>query len=249
MPFALRFINQHNSEEVFPIVGSAILLGRSSGDLLIEDTEVSSRHCSIYFSSGELFLQDHNSRNGTFVNSQRVEKVKLHEGDSIRIGSVELRLIEWTKKEIEFLDPYSLVESWKKRLEQNQATAFAQEKISELIGREFELCVNDVQLKMTIEAKDGRLVNHVVPVCELIVGRSGMVPLLAEDDEASRKHARFFVAANGKICVEDLGSANGTFVNEERVSGVRDLIPTDIIRMGKTRIQVFLFLPEFSSVV
>lgn len=247
MPYELQLVDQHKVKEVFPITGNAMILGRATGDILIEDSEVSSRHCTIFLSGGVLHLQDYGSRNGTYVNGKRVEKMKLQDGDLIRLGSVEFRVATSQAEELEFLDPMSIVENWKQTLEHSNRKIFADDNITELVGREWEQCLRDVQLKMTIESKDGRLVNHLVPDSELTVGRSGMVPLLAEDDEASRRHARFFVDSRGKVCVEDLGSANGTFVNEEKLSAARELVPTDIVRLGKTRMQVFLFLPEFSG--
>lgn len=245
MPYAIQCMEGRTPGEILPILGNAMIVGRSTGDILIEDAEVSARHCSLYMFSGELFVQDHGSRNGTLVNGQRVERIKLRPGDTIKVGPVEFRVVDWPQA-VEFLDPLREAGRWVQSLGRGEQTAFAQD-LADLIRREWDLCVKDIQLKMTIEARDGRLVNHVVPVGELVVGRSGTVPLLAEDEEASRKHARFFVEQDGKLRVEDLNSANGTFVNEERIVGIRELNPADLVRLGKTRMQVVLYLPEFSS--
>jgi hypothetical protein len=37
-------------------------------------------------------------------------------------------------------------------------------------------------------------------------------------------------------CIRDLASRNGTFVNGERVSGERPILPGDEIRLGRTRV-------------
>ena len=59
---------------------------------------------------------------------------------------------------------------------------------------------------------------------ELVIGRevSGE-GRLSDDSELSRRHARVARDAGGRLTVEDLGSANGTFVNGERVPGRRVL--------------------------
>ena len=247
MPYALQLMEGPTPGEILPILGHTLTLGRSVGDLLLEDTEVSGRHCSIQMVAGELILQDHGSRNGTLVNGEKTEKSKLRPGDLLKVGSSEFRIVDWPMA-AEFLDPLKLVENWSLSLEENDRSVFSQ-NIAELLKHEWELCLKDVHLKFILMARDGRIVNHLVPVSELVVGRSGTVPLLAEDDEASRKHARFFIETDGKVKIEDLQSANGTFVNEERIAGIRTLYGTDIVRLGRTRMQVYPFVPEFTGQV
>jgi pSer/pThr/pTyr-binding forkhead associated (FHA) protein len=64
------------------------------------------------------------------------------------------------------------------------------------------------------------------------VGRQGADHLLA-DPEVSREHA-VFREVDGELGIEDLGSTNGTFVNEQRVTGIRALAPGDRVRFGNT---------------
>ncbi|MBV9915033.1 MAG: FHA domain-containing protein [Solirubrobacterales bacterium] len=74
---------------------------------------------------------------------------------------------------------------------------------------------------------------------ELIVGRSASGEgQLSDDPELSRRHARFARDAGGRLVVEDLGSANGTFVNGERVRGRHSLRVGDVIRVGATTLRV-----------
>jgi pSer/pThr/pTyr-binding forkhead associated (FHA) protein len=245
MPFALQIMEGQRAGEILPMSSSSLTIGRSVGDLLLEDTEVSGKHCSVQMNAGELIVVDHASRNGTFLNGQRVERNRLRSGDSLRIGAVNFRVIEWPSQ-TEAADPMTLVKTWCKRISEEERSQFSQQ-ISELIQKEAELCANDVQIKLTIESRDGRVVTHVVPVDELVLGRAGPVPLLAEDEEASRKHAKLKVTSGGDVQVEDLGSANGTFVNEERLTGQKKLNQGDIVRLGRTNIRVALSIAEFNS--
>src|SRR5215211_2019367 len=75
---------------------------------------------------------------------------------------------------------------------------------------------------------------------ELLIGRAAPEEdgKLGEDPEISRRHARVARAADGMLAVEDLGSANGTFVNGERIAAPRTLAPGDVVRVGKTVLQV-----------
>jgi pSer/pThr/pTyr-binding forkhead associated (FHA) protein len=49
----------------------------------------------------------------------------------------------------------------------------------------------------------------------------------------SRRHAAIHQIDDG-LAIEDLGSKNGTFVNERRVSGIVPVAPGDRIRFGNT---------------
>ena len=62
--------------------------------------------------------------------------------------------------------------------------------------------------------------------------RNNDVPL-PEDEYASTRHARFEPRRDG-VCVEDIGSTNGTFVNGIRLTRERRLAPGDVVRIGET---------------
>ena len=75
---------------------------------------------------------------------------------------------------------------------------------------------------------------------ELLIGRGapGDDGRLGQDPELSRLHARLSRDAEGRLTIEDLGSANGTFVNDERIDAPRTLAAGDVVRMGRTVLQV-----------
>jgi DNA-binding NtrC family response regulator len=73
---------------------------------------------------------------------------------------------------------------------------------------------------------------------EAIIGRSPSCEIpLPEDDQISRRHARFAVV-NGQVRLSDLGSRNGTLVNGDRVAGEVLLQPGDRVLVGKTTVLV-----------
>lgn len=71
------------------------LLGRSSEcTLILDGALVSRRHAIITLADDRLTLRDLDSRNGTYVNGQRVVgEVKLDPADRLLVGNVELSLI------------------------------------------------------------------------------------------------------------------------------------------------------------
>ena len=65
----------------------------------------------------------------------------------------------------------------------------------------------------------------------LTFGRSWPADIVVDDASVSRAHARFFVAPDGGICFEDLGSTNGTRLNGVPTPRGR-IAPTDELRLG-----------------
>ena len=69
---------------------------------------------------------------------------------------------------------------------------------------------------------------------ELTIGRKGEVDILLQDPTVSRRHATVYLE-KGKPVVEDLGSANGTFVNEILVRK-SPLLNGDNLRIGSVKL-------------
>ena len=65
------------------------------------------------------------------------------------------------------------------------------------------------------------------------LGRDITNDIVINDPEVSRHHLRFTRGADGHS-MEDLGSTNGTFVNGQRMTGVRPLNRGDMIGLGET---------------
>jgi len=67
---------------------------------------------------------------------------------------------------------------------------------------------------------------------EHTVGRGDKNDIIVNDPLASRVHA-IFMRRGGVFLLEDLGSHNGTYVNDERILGARFLRSGDLIRVGR----------------
>jgi|tagenome__1003787_1003787.scaffolds.fasta_scaffold20876914_3 pSer/pThr/pTyr-binding forkhead associated (FHA) protein len=75
------------------IGGEGVVIGRESGDLRLDDAELSRRHATIELRGGEAWIVDAGSTNGTFVNGARIHgPVRLATGDVIALGSTRLRI-------------------------------------------------------------------------------------------------------------------------------------------------------------
>src|SRR5262245_58206508 len=71
------------------------------------------------------------------------------------------------------------------------------------------------------------------PNCRLIAGRADTNQIVLNDEKLSRQHCAFD-SDETSVYVEDLGSANATFMNGSRVAGRVRLRTGDIINLGDT---------------
>jgi DNA-binding winged helix-turn-helix (wHTH) protein len=77
---------------------------------------------------------------------------------------------------------------------------------------------------------------------ENVIGRDPDAPVRIDAPGVSRRHARI-LAEGGRFTLEDLGSKNGTYVRDQRLSSSAELADGDEFRLGQTLL-VFRVLRE-----
>jgi hypothetical protein len=93
--YALRFISGKYQGGEFPLkMDREIIIGRSSDlDMVLVEDMVSRKHAKISTHGGQVIIQDLGSTNGTFVNGEKIKRVRLREGDRILIGTSIIKLV------------------------------------------------------------------------------------------------------------------------------------------------------------
>jgi diguanylate cyclase (GGDEF)-like protein len=81
---------------------------------------------------------------------------------------------------------------------------------------------------------------------EVIIGRARDATVRFEDEGVSRRHARILCTAE-EVAIEDLGSANGTFVNGDPISARRALADGDKITLGPITILKFTYSDDLDE--
>jgi pSer/pThr/pTyr-binding forkhead associated (FHA) protein len=86
---------------------------------------------------------------------------------------------------------------------------------------------------LVVHAPEGRRPKAFRLSGALEIGRAESCQVRLDDTYASQHHARLS-ARDGSWFVEDLGSTNGTYVNDRRVQAPVEVRPGDVVRIGKT---------------
>ncbi len=69
----------------------------------------------------------------------------------------------------------------------------------------------------------------------VVIGRSPGADVVIADDFMSALHSRI-IPEGDRIMLEDLGSTNGTVLNERRIQGAEEIEPGDTIDLGSVRL-------------
>lgn len=87
--------------KTFQLDKPIMTIGRSAScDILIDDDSVSSIHAAVHVKRNdylegheEVYLEDLNSRNGTFVNDRKITKCRLYGNDIITIAWTRFKML------------------------------------------------------------------------------------------------------------------------------------------------------------
>ncbi len=191
--------------------GATASIGRSSAnDIRIAEQHVSRQHCVVRYRDGVFMIHDLKSSNGTFVNDELIaEPYPLFAGDIIRLYVPQLTFMAATTGDLEMA-----------------------EETGRLIVA--SLAEGDGSLIITNGPQEGQTVT--LQKERVVIGRatsSATWEIAVRDPSVSRPHARL-ERKDKRWHIYDLGSSNGTTVNNVRVN-TKDgyaLVDGDTIALG-----------------
>jgi DNA-binding winged helix-turn-helix (wHTH) protein len=103
-------------------------------------------------------------------------------------------------------------------------------------GYSFRAPVSDAAAAALVTGEpDGWLIGATVEIAlfagENVLGREGPGVILLKSSTVSRRHARIVIGGNSAMA-EDLGSKNGTYVNDRRLNAPTPVVDGDLVRIG-----------------
>ena len=77
-------------------INGSIIIGRSNiCDVMIDNTTVSRQHFAMEYDGESIYIQDLNTKNGTYLNGVKLtHKRRIEKEDKIRVGSLEI-IVRW----------------------------------------------------------------------------------------------------------------------------------------------------------
>ena len=86
---------------------------------------------------------------------------------------------------------------------------------------------------LTVQAGQSRGNTYDLPANDITIGRDPKCYIVIDDGKVSREHVKLCYSLNG-WSVLDLGSANGTYLNDQRLAGQQALSNGDRVKIGDT---------------
>ena len=83
---ALAVLSGPSKGLVYPLTKPWVVLGRTAGDVLIDDPNISRWHCALEVKGDHIRIRDLDSTNGTFVGAERVGSSELRHLSEFRLG-------------------------------------------------------------------------------------------------------------------------------------------------------------------
>lgn len=99
MELSLKVLEGEEKGTTYPVSKPRFLIGRSNGDVNLNDGRISRVHCALEISAEGILLKDLESTNGTLVDGEKITSVTLTDGSTFRVGDHVLQLTVITRSE------------------------------------------------------------------------------------------------------------------------------------------------------
>ncbi len=184
-----------------PITESPLRIGRAvDNELRLTDPEISRHHCRIEWRDGALFAVDLSS-NGMFVNGELRKESQIDVGDRIVIG-------HWTAHVETSIDAVPM-KTVAHTAHATRVLSFDAEKKR----------ITSERIEILVRSPDQGPMRKRISSSEITIGHHAACEVAVADPYVSRRHCNLSIS-EGQVKLMDLGSTNGTYVGETRVTQI-----------------------------
>ena len=101
----VKGINKDQKDRVYKGI-DPLIVGRSrTCDIFIADVRSSRQQARFFWDDeGSLFVEDMGSLNGSFVNGVQIERTRLYEGDTVRLGSTDFLIQKEAQEDVQVVE-------------------------------------------------------------------------------------------------------------------------------------------------
>ena len=211
--FPIAIFVQGNDQQTLSLNHTPFTVGRKvDRDLVIADPRVSREHATIVSENGEFFVVDLNSKHGTFVNGEKVDRHKLQRNDRVEFGARDIAYLIFhplhstSNTAREFLSQISGIQIAPEASDLEKLTLFmeAARKLN-TIGVLDEILVTllEATLKLTRAERGYIFLRDLDGTLKLAAGRNSKGEPLLDDKTISRSVLDGALASNSEYLVTD----------------------------------------------
>jgi pSer/pThr/pTyr-binding forkhead associated (FHA) protein len=206
----------------FPI-GKAMIVGRESCDLTIDDAMISCPHAKLALDDQNLSVKDLGSTNGTFVNGKKITEAILKAGDEIKFDKMVFT-VKGPGRPPAKTAVRSALNLAKTRV-MNTASA-SKTQVKPALDHP---APSPAMLEVVKGCSGGQIFE--LKGALLTIGRMAENDIVLADEMVSGCHAQL-TCTGGVWTIEDKGSSNGTLVNNAKETR-KALKPGDRLTIGR----------------
>lgn len=254
----LTFLTPDGAENQFELSGE-LSVGREVGnDVVLPEGGLSRKHCRFFDDGGQFYVEDLGSSNGTFVDGERIaEPTAIAAGQEILVANIKVvfddgaaragtpkRQASSARRAAASSARTGQIASVPARRSPAGAAPARRGSSAGAPGRRgggaAPALADDAgpdaapaaSARAVLKGLTGPWAGKRFPLANVVsvVGRTDGNDVVVEDDSVSRRHAEVRKSGPG-YAVRDLNSANGTFVNGERITEA-PLRPGDVVKFG-----------------
>jgi thioredoxin reductase (NADPH) len=221
---ALVFTGGDRRGQKVKVATAIATVGRSpSCDIVVDDPMVSGVHATLEQVPAGYIVTDQQSSNGTLINGDRIARALLRVGDELIVGSTGLR--------VENSDGFAAL-----IMHRSTGPVATPHEATMMPGS--IASIGPMVLEI-LGAMGQGVTTTPMPAGGLVIGRHPDCGCVVNDPQVSGKHARIVQTPEGTV-ITDLGSSNGTFVNEVLLekNAPRLVAPSDAMRVGGLTLRV-----------
>ena len=215
----VHFKSGPRAGQSIPLNPGVTSIGRGAeNDVVVDDAAVSREHATISYEGGQFVVEDAGSSSGTIVEGSPAAQTILASGSSIQLGETELVFMQ--------------AEGTFAPAPGTPAATGAGGQPGETLVMQPQAAAVMAWLAVTGGPEKGK--THQLTAADTTIGRDTTNDLALADAAVSRRHV-MLKYQDDKFILIDVGSAGGTKVNGQSVTG-KSLAAGGVIQIGQTQL-------------
>lgn len=236
----ISILEGKNKGATFELIDEETFIGReNSNQIVLNDSSVSRRHCSLKSFNNQFILNDLQSLNGTLVNEKNAQNKLLNDGDKITIGDFVFLFKTDTP---ENLPVSSTIFFDKSQIDLSKSVRISLDEVIGAMARDLSALLKisaKINLLRTVESLQKELLNEIF---EVVPAQTGAILLVDENEDLVEVFGLNRTEKNAEIAISQ--TIVGQVLSEKKAILTNDVTVNQDLSQAKS-----LFMAKTSSVL